>query len=201
MVSKDDVQKYLDVGIAFTNLTRAKAEGLVEELITNSSLPRGEARAKVDHLIERGRKGSELVVTQVAHQLSALGITSVEDLAREVSTLISRTADAGKSATHKAAHPKAPDDGADGTAKGKAAEGGVGEPPAGEHPTSTTSTHKRPATTSAKSAGAKTTTAKPAEAKRTPTKSAAAKQTTKKPASSTKKSASAGSAGEPGASD
>jgi polyhydroxyalkanoate synthesis regulator phasin len=107
VATRDDVQKYLDAGIAFTNLTRTRAEELVGELVNSGVFQSGDAWAKVDELIERSRKGSEQLVTQVraevANQLRAKGITSLEDLAREVATMIGRSAEAGKAATSKPA--------------------------------------------------------------------------------------------------
>ena len=100
--SKDPLQKYLDAGIAFTNLTRARAEKLVSELAQSGEF-RGDARAKVDELIERSRKSQEALFAQVRHevdrQLEHLGITNLEDLAKQVAVVIGRTAEAGRSAT------------------------------------------------------------------------------------------------------
>ena len=107
MATRDDVQKYLDAGIAFTDLTRTRAEELVGELVNSGVFQSGDARAKVDELIERSRRGSEQLVAQVraevANQLRARGITSLEDLAREVATVIGRSAEADKAATSKPA--------------------------------------------------------------------------------------------------
>jgi len=115
MDAKDSFQKYLDAGIAFTNLTRAKAEDLVAELVQNGEFQSGDARARVDELLERSRKGREAFTDQVrkevAHQLGSVGISSLEDLAQQVASLIGRTAEAGRSATSgakKAAAKKAP---------------------------------------------------------------------------------------------
>ncbi len=103
MAAKDSFQKYLDAGIAFTNLTRAKAEELVSELVQNGEFQSSDARARVDELLERSRKGREAFAAQVrkevAHQLESVGITSLEDLAQQVAALIGRTAEAGKAAT------------------------------------------------------------------------------------------------------
>ncbi len=103
MVAKDSFQKYLDAGIAFTNLTRAKAEDLVSELVQNGEFQSSDARARVDELLERSRKGREAFAAQVrkevAHQLESVGITSLDDLAQQVAALIGRTAEAGKAAT------------------------------------------------------------------------------------------------------
>jgi polyhydroxyalkanoate synthesis regulator phasin len=107
MVNKDAFQRYLDAGVAFTNLTRAKAEELVSELVKNGEFQGDDARAKVDELLERSRKGRELVVAQVRHevtrQLETVGITNLEDLAKQVATLLGRSAATGKAATGKAA--------------------------------------------------------------------------------------------------
>ena len=41
MANKDPFQKYLDAGIAFTNMTRARAEELVQELVRSGEFQRG----------------------------------------------------------------------------------------------------------------------------------------------------------------
>jgi polyhydroxyalkanoate synthesis regulator phasin len=114
MDAKDSFQKYLDAGIAFTNLTRSKAEELVAELVHNGEFQSSDARARVDELLERSRKGREAFAAQVrkevTHQLESVGITSLEELAQQVASLLGRTAEAGKAATSgaKAAPTKAP---------------------------------------------------------------------------------------------
>ena len=67
---KDGFQRYLDAGIAFTNLTRAKAEELVHELVKSGEFQSADARAKVDELLERSRKGREAFVAQVRHEVA-----------------------------------------------------------------------------------------------------------------------------------
>ena len=111
MANKDAFQKYLDAGIAFTNMTRARAEELVAELVKNGEFQGKDARAKVDELLEKSRKSREALMGQVRHevtrQLETLGITSVDDLAKQVADLLGRTAAAGRAATaKKAAAPK-----------------------------------------------------------------------------------------------
>jgi polyhydroxyalkanoate synthesis regulator phasin len=111
MATKDAFQKYLDAGIAFTNMTRARAEELVAELVKNGEFQGKDARAKVDELLERSKKSREALMGQVrhevTHQLETMGITSVDDLAKQVADLLGRTAAAGRAATaKKAAAPK-----------------------------------------------------------------------------------------------
>jgi colicin import membrane protein len=107
MANKDAFQKYLDAGIAFTNMTRARAEELVAELVKNGEFQGKDARAKVDELLEKSRKSREALVGQVRHevtrQLETIGITSVDDLAKQVADLLGRTAAAGRAATAKKA--------------------------------------------------------------------------------------------------
>ena len=113
MATNDSLQRYIDAGIAFTNMTRKKAEELVTELVQSGDLQRGEAKAKVDELLERSRQGTEVIVTtvrsEVSRQLESVGITNLEDLAKQVAALLGRTADtAKKAAPKKAAAKKAP---------------------------------------------------------------------------------------------
>ncbi len=108
MATNDSLQRYIDAGVAFTNMTRRKAEELVSELVQNGDLQKGEARARVDELLERSRQGTEAIVTavrsEVARQLEAVGITSLEDLAKQVATVLGRTtAPAEKAPAKKAA--------------------------------------------------------------------------------------------------
>src|SRR5450755_807209 len=152
MANKDPFQKYLDAGIAFTNMTRAKAEELVQELVRSGEFQGSDARAWVDDLLERSRKGREALLVQVRHevsrQLESVGITSLEDVAKQVAALLGRSAEAGRAATTGK------------KAKGKKAGGKK----AGAKKTT------------AKKSPAKTAAAKKAAAKKSPAKTAAAKK-------------------------
>ncbi len=103
MANKDGFQRYLDAGIAFTTITRARAEELVHELVQSGEFPSEDARAKVEELIERTRNGRQALVTQVrqevSRQLEGAGITNLEELAKQVAALLGRTAEAGRAAT------------------------------------------------------------------------------------------------------
>jgi len=106
MATNDSIQRYIDAGVAFTNMTRRKAEELVTELVQNGDLQRGEAKARVDELLERSRQGTEVIVsavrTEVSRQLGAVGIANLEDLAAQVAALLARAEAAGKKATGSA---------------------------------------------------------------------------------------------------
>jgi polyhydroxyalkanoate synthesis regulator phasin len=154
MANNDPFRRYLDAGAALTQLTRARAEELVQELVKNGEVQRKEAQAKVDDLIERSRKSTEallsLVHAEVSNQLSSLGIGGLDDLARQVASLLGRGGSpAKKSAAKKTTAKKAP-------AKKTAAK-------------------KAPAKkTAAKKAPAKKTAAKKAPAKKAAAKKSAA---------------------------
>jgi polyhydroxyalkanoate synthesis regulator phasin len=165
MVNRDAFQKYLDAGIAFTNITRTRAEELVHELVQSGEFQGDDARAKVEELIERSRKGREVLVAQVRHevtrQLDGVGVTNLEDLAKQVASLLGRTAEAGRAAStgvKKAAGKKAP---------GKKAAAKKAPPK------KASSTKKKAA---AKKSPAKSSAGKKAAAKKAPGKEAAAKK-------------------------
>jgi len=95
MAKKDAWKRYLEAGTAFTQITRARAEDMVQDLVKSGVLQRKEAQARVEELLERSRQGSEallnLVRDEVTTQLHAVGIASVEDLARQVASMLGRT--------------------------------------------------------------------------------------------------------------
>jgi len=109
MATNDSLQRYIDAGIAFTQMTRKKAEELVTELVQSGDLQRGDAKARVDELLERSRQGTEVIVTtvrtEVSRQLGAVGIANLEDLAQQVATLLGRS---GSDADKKTADKKVP---------------------------------------------------------------------------------------------
>ena len=139
-----------DAGIAFTQMTRSRAEELVQELVKSGEVQRKEARTKVEELIERSRKSSESLLSvvrdEVGNQLHSMGITNLEDLAKQVGSLLGRSSKAASGAAKKAPAKKAP-------AKKAAAK-------------------KAPA----KKAAAKKAAAKKAPAKKAPAKKAPAKK-------------------------
>ena len=149
MATNDSLQRYIDAGIAFTQMTRKKAEELVTELVQSGDLQRGDAKARVDELLERSRQGTEVIVTtvrtEVTRQLGAVGIANLEDLAQQVAALLGRS---GSDAATKTTATKT-------TAK------------------KTTAKKTAAKKTTAKTATAKKTTAKKTAAKKAPAAKAA----------------------------
>src|ERR1035437_106291 len=112
MTKRDGYQRYLDAGIAFTQMTRSRAEELVQELVKSGEVQGKEARTKVEELIERSRKSSESLLSvvrdEVGNQLHSMGITNLEDMAKQVASLVGPSAKGAVWSTKKARGKKAP---------------------------------------------------------------------------------------------
>jgi polyhydroxyalkanoate synthesis regulator phasin len=174
MSGNERIKKYLEAGTVFGQVTRARAEEIVRELVSAGDIQRGQAQEWVDNLVDRSRKTSEQVLELIRHevstQLSKIDSSAVENIAGQVADILKRSAEAGRSATSEATSQ------ATKTAKAarKAAEKVV---PTGR---------KKPS-------GKKTTAAKSATAtKSTATKSTAKKATAPKKATTPKKTAATG---------
>ncbi|HEX4978642.1 MAG TPA: hypothetical protein VFV35_01135 [Acidimicrobiales bacterium] len=83
MAQGDILKRFLDAGVEFTQMTRERAEKIVQELVESGDIRRREAQKRIEELVERGQKSTEdLVATirkEVADQLRNLGL---DDLAR-----------------------------------------------------------------------------------------------------------------------
>ncbi len=78
------LKRYLEAGIAFTEMTRARAEGVAGELVKAGELQRDQMQSSVDELIDRSRRNTQqlisLVRQEVTGQLSLLGLANKDDL-------------------------------------------------------------------------------------------------------------------------
>lgn len=97
MAQQDLFKRYLDAGLAFTQLTQAKAEEIVRDLVRSGEVQTGDARKRVEELIERSRQNTEgigaLVRSEVQAQVAKLGLvpkSEVDALKRELSELKAR---------------------------------------------------------------------------------------------------------------
>jgi polyhydroxyalkanoate synthesis regulator phasin len=144
MAQSDVLKRYLDAGMAFTQLTRTRAEGIVKELVRAGEVRRERTQETVDDLIERSRRNTEALVNlvrkEVNSQLSQLGLATKLDLSR----LERRLGFGGKKAPAKKTAAK----------KGPAKKAAAKKGPAKK--------------TAAKKAPAKKTAAKKAPAKKAP---------------------------------
>jgi polyhydroxyalkanoate synthesis regulator phasin len=103
VAGNDRIRKYLDAGTELGQVTRARAEELVRELVNAGDIQRDQAQEWVDNLVERSRKTSEqfldLVRHEVATQLKKIDTPALEALAGQVADLLKRSATAGRTAT------------------------------------------------------------------------------------------------------
>ncbi|HEX3795006.1 MAG TPA: hypothetical protein VHV57_10950 [Acidimicrobiales bacterium] len=166
MASNERIKKYLEAGTVLGQVTRARAEEIVRELVSAGDIQRGQAQEWVDNLVDRSRKTSEQVLELVRHevatQLSKIDAPSLEAIASQVADVLKRSAEAGRAATHDAT--------AQASKTAKAARAAAKKVTPG-----------RKAKAPAKKAAAKKAPAKKAAAKKAPAKKAtAAKKTAKK---------------------
>src|SRR4051812_36354496 len=87
MPQRNDVLKrYLDAGMAFTQMTRSRAEAIVKDLVKAGELQQKQAQKQVDDLMERSRKNTEqlldLIRNEITSQLSAMGLPPKDDIPR-----------------------------------------------------------------------------------------------------------------------
>ena len=127
MAQNDIFKRYLDAGMAFTQLSRERAEEFVKDLVKAGEVRRKEAEEVVETLVERSRKNTEdlvnLIRQEIADQLRNLGLEDVvkraglpgkvgeraEDVAEGIDEVAEDAADVvapKKSATKKAAAAK-----------------------------------------------------------------------------------------------
>jgi polyhydroxyalkanoate synthesis regulator phasin len=109
MPENDLFKRYLDAGMAFTQMTRAKAEELVNQWVKAGEVQRDQAQARVDDIVDRSRKNSEqffeTVRKEVASQLAGLGLATKDDLAK-LETRLSKAMRGNAPGTTKKAAPK-----------------------------------------------------------------------------------------------
>jgi polyhydroxyalkanoate synthesis regulator phasin len=175
MASNERIRKYLEAGTVLGQVTRARAEEIVRELVSAGDIQRGQAQEWVDNLVDRSRKTSEqvleLVRHEVASQLSKIDAPSLEAIAAQVADVLKRSAEAGRAATHDVT--KQATKTASKTAKA-----------ARDAATKVTPGGRKPKAAAKKAAPAKKAPAKKAAAKKAPAKKAAAAKKTAKKASS-----------------
>lgn len=86
MAQTNVLKKYLDAGVSFTNLTQAKAEALVRELVKAGEVQTEQAQAAVIDLLERSKKNTEALIEQIRKEISesaeSLGLATIADISR-----------------------------------------------------------------------------------------------------------------------
>jgi polyhydroxyalkanoate synthesis regulator phasin len=92
MAQNDAFRRYLDAGISLTQITRARAEELVRDLVQTGEVESGKAQDWVDDTLRRSRVATEELMTfirdEVGRQLHELGFTDMEDFSRHIAALL-----------------------------------------------------------------------------------------------------------------
>jgi polyhydroxyalkanoate synthesis regulator phasin len=105
MAQNDMLRRYLDAGMAFTQLTRARAEAIVKDLVKAGELQREQTQDALEDLLERSRKNTDqlrdLVRKEIREQLAGVGLATKDDIAR-----LERKITGGSGAAKKAAPAK-----------------------------------------------------------------------------------------------
>ncbi len=166
MGQTDLLKRYLDAGVAFTQLSQQKAEEIVRDLVRAGEVQTEDARKRVEELLDRSRQNTEgivaLVRSEVQAQVAKLRLvpkSELEAVRRELGKLRSEQ----PKTVVKAAAPV--------TAKASARKAAA----------KTTAAKKTTAKkTAAKKTAAKKTTAKKTAAKKTAVRKAPAKKSAAK---------------------
>lgn len=110
MAQTDLLKKYLDAGLAFTQLTQQRAEAIVKDLVKAGEVQAEQATQRRNELLERSRKNTEALMStirkEVREQVKSLGLATQSDitaLRKEIASLKGRSAPAAtKTAAKKA---------------------------------------------------------------------------------------------------
>lgn len=118
-MAQDNVfKRYLEAGAAFTQLTQQRAEAIARDLVKAGEVQTEQAQVVATELIERSRKNTERLVSQVRRevrdQVSNLGLATKADIARierQIASLkgspVSKTPTSEKRAAKKSPAKKA----------------------------------------------------------------------------------------------
>lgn len=100
------IKRYLDAGMAFTQMTQARAEAIVKDLVRSGEVQASRTEELVGQLVERSRQNTEKLLDsvrrEVRDQVAALGLATQDDIAR-----LERRVAAAEKAPSKAAGTKA----------------------------------------------------------------------------------------------
>jgi polyhydroxyalkanoate synthesis regulator phasin len=84
MGQTDLLKRYLDAGLAFTQMTQQKAEEIVRDLVRSGEVQTDDARNWVEELVDRSRQNSEgllaVVRAEVQNQVAKLGLVPKSEL-------------------------------------------------------------------------------------------------------------------------
>ena len=104
------IKRYLDAGMAFTQLTRERAEALVNDLVRAGEAQADRTEELVNDLIEQTRRNTEalleLVRNEVRNQLVSLGLLDADGTPTRPAATTTKKSGAKKSAAKKSGAKK-----------------------------------------------------------------------------------------------
>ena len=84
MPQTDLLKKYLDAGLAFTQMTQQRAEAIVKDLVKAGEVQAEQATQRRNELLERSRQNTEkmfeTVRREVRDQIRSLGLATQDDI-------------------------------------------------------------------------------------------------------------------------
>ena len=109
MAQTDLLKRYLDAGLAFTQMTQQRAESIVRDLVKAGEVQASEATKRRDELIERSRQNTEKLMDavrkEVNDQIRSLGLATQRDVQALRLEIQSLKKAAGSTATKAATTP------------------------------------------------------------------------------------------------
>ena len=105
MAQNDLLKRYLDAGLAFTQMTQQRAEAIARDLVKTGEVQREQAQSFVEDLVERSRRNTERMVEnvrkEVRSQLASRRVATKADIARLERRIDRLAGSARKSPTKK----------------------------------------------------------------------------------------------------
>lgn len=102
MAQNDMLKRYLEAGLAFTQMTRDRAEEIIKEFIDAGEVQRDQAVTRIDELVERSRKNTELLLeivrNEVRDQVGNLNLVNRDELNKLITRITGGAEKASKAA-------------------------------------------------------------------------------------------------------
>jgi len=100
MAKQKPLERYVSAGMAFSQVTRKRAERLVRDLVKEGEVGREQASDWVEELLTRSRRSAEhlteLVRHEVKRQVDQLGLVDSDDVGKIVERFVSAARSAGE---------------------------------------------------------------------------------------------------------
>lgn len=114
MAQTDMLKRYLDAGVAFTQMTQRRAEEIVRDLVKAGEVQTAEAQQRVNELVSQSRENTErlieMVRNEIRDQIEAMNLATKGDLdgiRRQLDKLVSRAPSAATAPVVAARAPAA----------------------------------------------------------------------------------------------